>query len=144
VDPSAFFASVDGVSPNATSGSSEEFGSDKIFEDIEKRLKSTPGLVKAVNCVYQFVVTKGEGNKRVWLVDLKNGDGSVKRNDNNEHETKPDLILTLSDENLILMSEGKLNGQQAFMQKKVTKLRLLFPLLLPLSSSSFLSFSFSC
>lgn len=135
MDPSAFFASVDGVSPNATSGSSEEFGSDKIFEEIEKRLKSTPGLVKAVNCVYQFVVTKGEGNKRVWLVDLKNGEGSVKRNDNNEHETKPDLILTLSDENLILMSEGKLNGQQAFMQKKVRLPLLLLSLFLLANTS---------
>ena len=51
---------------------------------------------------------KGAG---VWTVDLKNGSGSVAEGKG----TKANLTLTISDDNMVKMAEGKLNAQSAFM-----------------------------
>jgi len=54
-------------------------------------------------------------NPVVWTVDMKNSPGEIKQG---RHD-KPDATFTMLDENIVLMSEGKLNGQQAFMQGKM-------------------------
>lgn len=50
----------------------------------------------------------------MWTVDLKNGSGSVSEGTG----TKANLTLTISDENMVKMAEGKLNAQSAFMSGK--------------------------
>jgi len=70
-----------------------------------------------VNAVFNFEVLKNSDDKNptVWTVDMKNSPGEIK---SGRHE-KPDATFTMLDENIVLMSEGKLNGQQAFMQGKM-------------------------
>ena len=64
-----------------------------------------------VNGVVQFLVTPGGE----WVVDLKNGNGSVKAG----RAAKADLTLTVSDDDFVMLAEGKLNPQQAFMRGKL-------------------------
>ena len=59
----------------------------------------------------QFIVTPGGE----WVVDLKNGSGSVKPG----KAAKADLTLTVSDDDFVALAEGKLNPQQAFMRGKL-------------------------
>ena len=51
-----------------------------------------------------------------WLVNLKKGDGSVTVVDK---KTKADCIMMISDDNLVKLFNGKLDGQNAFMQGKL-------------------------
>eukprot|EP01102_Stenamoeba_stenopodia_P020344 TRINITY_DN7881_c0_g1_i1.p1 TRINITY_DN7881_c0_g1~~TRINITY_DN7881_c0_g1_i1.p1 ORF type:complete len:552 (-),score=125.60 TRINITY_DN7881_c0_g1_i1:52-1707(-) len=112
VDPNAFFETANGPSPVGASG--ESFASDSIFAEIKQRIGENPALVKSIGGVYRFNVVKG-GETKTWLIDLKNGAGAV----SNDKDSKADLTITVSDDDLLLMSQGKLNGQQAFMQKKI-------------------------
>ncbi|KAF4323198.1 hypothetical protein BBO99_00002782 [Phytophthora kernoviae] len=68
-----------------------------------------PSLVSKVKGVIKFDIT-GAG---AWLVDLKNGKGSVRVATAND---KADLSIILSEENFLKMMENKLNPQQAFMK----------------------------
>ncbi|KAG1706881.1 hypothetical protein DVH05_027730 [Phytophthora capsici] len=68
-----------------------------------------PSLVSKVKGVIKFDIS-GAG---AWLVDLKNGKGSVKTASAND---KADLTISLSEENFLKMMDNKLNPQQAFMK----------------------------
>ncbi|EGZ09660.1 hypothetical protein PHYSODRAFT_347773 [Phytophthora sojae] len=68
-----------------------------------------PSLVSKVKGVIKFDIS-GAG---AWLVDLKNGKGSVKAA---TAADKADLTITLSEENFLKMMDNKLNPQQAFMK----------------------------
>ncbi|EEY69755.1 uncharacterized protein PITG_06241 [Phytophthora infestans T30-4] len=68
-----------------------------------------PSLVSKVKGVIKFDVS-GAG---AWLVDLKNGKGSVKSATASD---KADLTISLSEENFLKMMDNKLNPQQAFMK----------------------------
>ncbi|KAG6968058.1 hypothetical protein JG688_00005986 [Phytophthora aleatoria] len=68
-----------------------------------------PSLVSKVKGVIKFDVS-GAG---AWLVDLKNGKGSVKLATASD---KADLTISLSEENFLKMMDNKLNPQQAFMK----------------------------
>ncbi|KAL3672697.1 hypothetical protein V7S43_001991 [Phytophthora oleae] len=68
-----------------------------------------PSLVTKVKGVIKFDIS-GAG---AWLVDLKNGKGSVKAAAAND---KADLTISLSEENFLKMMDNKLNPQQAFMK----------------------------
>ncbi|KAG6968081.1 hypothetical protein JG687_00003954 [Phytophthora cactorum] len=68
-----------------------------------------PSLVSKVKGVIKFDVS-GAG---AWLVDLKNGKGSVKPATASD---KADLTISLSEENFLKMMDNKLNPQQAFMK----------------------------
>ncbi|ETP10558.1 hypothetical protein F441_13824 [Phytophthora nicotianae CJ01A1] len=68
-----------------------------------------PSLVTKVKGVIKFDIS-GAG---AWLVDLKNGKGSVKSATASD---KADLTISLSEENFLKMMDNKLNPQQAFMK----------------------------
>jgi sterol carrier protein 2 len=113
IDANAFFETSNGPSPSGASAETP-FGSDTTFAEIKQRIAENPALVKSIGGVYRFNVVKGDDTK-TWTIDLKNGAGSV----SSGSADKADLTITVSDEDLISMSQGKLNGQQAFMQKKI-------------------------
>merc|ERR1711936_655996 len=66
--------------------------------------------------IYAFKVNGGpDGTEGYWIVDAKNGTGSVEFNG----KAKPDVTLTLSDGDLVDLMRGKLNSQKAFFQGKL-------------------------
>ncbi|MPC37309.1 Non-specific lipid-transfer protein [Portunus trituberculatus] len=101
----------------AAATSSEDFKSAAIFSAIEKALKEDgPALVGKVKGVYCFQVKGGPGDREgKWIVDAKNGSGSVTYNGTG----KPDVTITMSDGDLVDLMEGKLNAQKAFFQGKL-------------------------
>jgi len=73
-------------------------------------------LVKKVNGIYGFKVNGGpDGKEATWIVDVKNGNGSVEF----EGKATPDVTLQLSDVDLLDLMTGKLNAQKAFFQGKL-------------------------
>jgi len=85
-----------------------------VFDEIGKNIASDPSLLKSVNGVYQFNVAAGT-QTNTWTVDLKNAPGSVKTGP----APKADVTLTIKEDDFLALTEGKLNGQQAFMQGKL-------------------------
>lgn len=92
-------------------GAGSDLKSAPLFDAIADGIKKDAGLVKKVNGVIQFLVNPGGA----WVVDLKNGAGSVSAG----KVDKADMTLTVSDEDLVKLAAGKLNAQQAFMQGKI-------------------------
>jgi 3-hydroxyacyl-CoA dehydrogenase/3a,7a,12a-trihydroxy-5b-cholest-24-enoyl-CoA hydratase len=70
-----------------------------IMKALSERLGTTPGLAKEVGAVVQLVVT---GPDASFLVDLKNGDGSVKNGTGTA-----DVTLELSDDTLEALAKGE-------------------------------------
>lgn len=74
------------------------------------------GLIEKVRGIYGFKVTNGPGGAEgYWIVDAKTGKGKVEYNG----KTKPDVIFTISDTDIVDFISGKLNPQKAFFQGKV-------------------------
>jgi len=73
-----------------------------------------PKLVKKMKGVICYNITDSGSGAGAWTVDLKNGSGSI-----SEGKKKADMTLTVSDDNMIKLVEGKLNPQQAFMGGKI-------------------------
>jgi len=75
-------------------------------------------LITKVNAIYAFEITKTKGGKveAVYEIDLKNGQGNVKKG-------KPagavDATFTMTEGDFDLVCLGKLNPQMAFMQGKM-------------------------
>jgi sterol carrier protein 2 len=73
-------------------------------------------LVKKVNGIYGFKVSGGpDGKETTWIVDVKNGNGSVSVNG----KATPDVVLQINDVDLLDLMSGKLNAQKAFFQGKL-------------------------
>jgi 3-hydroxyacyl-CoA dehydrogenase/3a,7a,12a-trihydroxy-5b-cholest-24-enoyl-CoA hydratase len=70
-----------------------------ILKALGERVAKTPGLAKEIGAVVQIVVTAPDG---AYLVDLKNGAGSVK-----EGTGAADVTLRLSDEDLEALARGE-------------------------------------
>ncbi|XP_060062745.1 peroxisomal multifunctional enzyme type 2-like [Ylistrum balloti] len=88
--------------------------SDMIFEEIGRRAKDEPGMVKKINSVFQFNITKDGKTATVWTTDMKTPGGAVYKG--SPKQGKADCTLTISDDNFGDMVSGKLNGQDAFMK----------------------------
>ena len=83
-----------------------------IFDMIEAAVKSKGAeLVKLGGAVFQLVISDGDK----LCIDLKNGGGSTKRGEGD----KPDVTITMKDEDFVAMAAGKLDGMQAFMAGKL-------------------------
>ncbi|KAI6196137.1 Sterol carrier protein 2 [Aphelenchoides besseyi] len=82
---------------------------DSAFESDEKE------LAKQAAGSYRFTLTSVKGNKKSWTVDLKKSPPYV----GTESSDKVDVELILKDSDFVLISQGKLNPNQAFMQQKM-------------------------
>jgi sterol carrier protein 2 len=104
------------IQPMATAaGAAGDFKSKALFDLIEQQLASSGAeYVKKINGVFCFKLKSGD-KEGVWVVDAKNGNGSVAFNPSG----KGDVTISMEDENLVQLMTGKLNPQQAFFQGKL-------------------------
>lgn len=76
-----------------------------------------------MNGVFCFQV-KGSGGEGVWIVDCKNGSGSVKYGG----PAKGDVTIMMEDQNLVDLLSGKLNPQtvslNVFIRKRFVFVRI--------------------
>lgn len=95
----------------------EGFQCAPIFKLLAATLETDgANLVKKINGVYGFKVSGGPGGQEAtWIVDVKNDKGKVEF----EGKTAPDVVLSLSDVDLLDLMTGKLNAQKAFFQGKL-------------------------
>jgi sterol carrier protein 2 len=105
------------LSVKSTSSSSpSDYKSSMIFEGISAAFDVDGGnLVKKVKGVFAFKVKGDNGGEAMWIVDAKNGKGSVEFNG----KAKPDVTLTCGDSDLFDLMSGKMNAQKAFFQGKL-------------------------
>lgn len=91
-----------------------DFKAAAVFDLLDRALKEDgKNLVKKAGGVFQFQVTKGPGGKEeTWIVDAKNGSGSVTRGG----KGPGDVTITMSDADLVSLLHGSLNAQKAFFQ----------------------------
>nr|AGT78529.1 sterol carrier protein 2 [Bufo gargarizans] len=88
-----------------------------VFKEIEKKLKEEgEQYVKKIGGVFAFKVKDGPGGKEAtWVVDVKNGKGSVSF----DSDKKADCTISMSDSDLLALMTGQINPQTAFFQGKL-------------------------
>ncbi|XP_065529394.1 sterol carrier protein 2 [Lathamus discolor] len=93
------------------------FKSHLVFKEIEKKLQEEgEQFVKKIGGVFAFKIKDGPGGKEAtWIVDVKNGKGSVALN----ADKKADCTITMADTDLLALMTGKMNPQTAFFQGKL-------------------------
>lgn len=103
--------------PTSSASGLEGFKAYPVFKEIEKHLQEEgEKLVKNIGGVFAFEVKDGpDGNEATWVVDVKNGTGSVT---NNAGE-KADCTLSMCDEDVLELLTGKMNAQTAFFNGKL-------------------------
>ncbi|KAM8849724.1 sterol carrier protein 2 isoform 1-T1 [Spinachia spinachia] len=106
-----------GAVPTSSAGGLEGFKAYPVFNEVEKRLQEEgEQLVKKIGGVFAFKVKDGpEGKEGTWVVDVKNGKGSV----TTDPGKKADCTLSMSDQDLLELMTGKLNPQMAFFKGKL-------------------------
>jgi acyl dehydratase len=102
-------AATSSTSSSSTLPTGTGFQSEKVFQQLAQL--ASPDLVQKVKATYRFDLTKN-GKTLYWLVDLKNGSGSVSGATEN---TKSDVSMALSDEDFVKLLSAKLDPQKAFM-----------------------------
>ncbi|KAF1414105.1 Peroxisomal multifunctional enzyme type 2, partial [Spheniscus magellanicus] len=91
--------------------------SDLVFEEIGHRVKQMGNeLVKKVNAIFQWDITKDGKTAMQWTIDLKNGSGAVYQG---PARSSADTIFTLSDEDFMDVVQQKTNPQKAFFSGKL-------------------------
>ncbi|XP_006977786.1 sterol carrier protein 2 isoform X1 [Peromyscus maniculatus bairdii] len=100
-----------------TSSAGDGFKADLVFKEIEKKLEEEgEQFVKKIGGIFAFKVKDGPGGKEAtWVVDVKNGKGSVLPNS----DKKADCTITMADSDLLALMTGKMNPQSAFFQGKL-------------------------
>ncbi|XP_022162156.1 SCP2 sterol-binding domain-containing protein 1 isoform X4 [Myzus persicae] len=98
------------------SGKVEELPSDAVFEGMKERIESNPSLLKSINGVFVYHITKSGKVTSTWTADLKTG--KIYRGEP-EKGVKADTTLTIDDTDMIDLALGKLNPQMAFMKGKL-------------------------
>ncbi|XP_059360366.1 peroxisomal multifunctional enzyme type 2 isoform X1 [Carassius carassius] len=89
--------------------------SDLVFSEIARRIRDGgQELVKKVNAVFGWEISKDGRTVREWTIDLKTDGGSLHRG-----VSKADVIFSVSDEDFMEVVKGKLNPQQAFFSGKL-------------------------
>uniref|UniRef100_A0A2K6EJ41 acetyl-CoA C-acyltransferase n=1 Tax=Propithecus coquereli TaxID=379532 RepID=A0A2K6EJ41_PROCO len=100
-----------------TSSPGDGFKANLVFKEIEKKLEEEgEQFVKKIGGIFAFKVKDGPGGKEAtWVVDVKNGKGSVLPNS----DKKADCTITMADSDLLALMTGKMNPQSAFFQGKL-------------------------
>uniref|UniRef100_A0A8C1VT39 SCP2 domain-containing protein n=1 Tax=Cyprinus carpio TaxID=7962 RepID=A0A8C1VT39_CYPCA len=89
--------------------------SDLVFAEIGRRIRDAgQELVKKVNAVFGWEISRDGRTVREWTMDLKTGGGSLRSG-----ASKADVIFTVSDEDFMEVVKGKLNPQKAFFSGKL-------------------------
>ena len=105
------------ITSSYTSGSG--LTADVIFGMMATYLGQGLGkdLIGKVNAIYGFEITKTKGGKveAVYEIDLKNGQGNVKKG----KPATADATFTMTEADFEQVCLGKLNPQMAFMQGKM-------------------------
>lgn len=106
---------VSPTAPLSHSSAPVNFKANPIFGEVKAAMNAE--MVNKVKGIYQFVITDGpNGATKTFTVDAKNGNGTVLEDDKT---VKPDIVITLSDDNCFDLFKGKLDPQQAFTSGKV-------------------------
>uniref|UniRef100_A0A8C0EFA9 Hydroxysteroid 17-beta dehydrogenase 4 n=1 Tax=Bubo bubo TaxID=30461 RepID=A0A8C0EFA9_BUBBB len=91
--------------------------SDLVFEEIGRRVREIGNeLVKKVNAVFQWDITKDGKKAMQWTIDLKNGSGAVYQG---PARSSADTTFTVSDEDFMDVVQQKTNPQKAFFSGKL-------------------------
>ncbi|XP_034955482.2 peroxisomal multifunctional enzyme type 2 [Zootoca vivipara] len=91
--------------------------SDLVFGEIGRRIKELGSdLVKKVNAIFQWNITKDGKTAVQWTIDLKNGSGDLYQG---PARGKADTIFSLSDDDFVDLVLGKINPQKAFISGKL-------------------------
>ncbi|XP_071397450.1 peroxisomal multifunctional enzyme type 2 isoform X3 [Centroberyx affinis] len=91
--------------------------SELVFAEIGRRIKDVGSeLVKKVNAVFNWEITKDGKNAAEWTIDLKSGAGALHKG---PYSGKADVTFTVSDEDFMEVVQGKLNPQKAFFAGKL-------------------------
>ncbi|KAM8930005.1 sterol carrier protein 2 [Pelodytes ibericus] len=101
----------------APTSAQDGFKAQYVFKEIEKKLEEEgEQYVKKIGGVFAFKVKDGPGGKEAtWVVDVKNGKGSVSA----DSDKKADCTITMADADLLALMTGKINPQTAFFQGKL-------------------------
>ena len=83
----------------------------QVFDRIKTVASSS--VVAEVGAVYHFKIS----NDKYYVVDLKNGEGSV---NTGEPAEKPEVTIIINSENLLKMFNRELQPATAFMTGKLT------------------------
>ncbi|KAH0501442.1 Peroxisomal multifunctional enzyme type 2, partial [Microtus ochrogaster] len=95
----------------------EELQSTLVFGEIGRRLKDIGReVVKKVNAVFEWHITKGGNIAAKWTIDLKNGSGEVYQG---PAKGSADTTIIISDEDFMEVVLGKLDPQKAFFSGKL-------------------------
>ncbi|XP_063230568.1 sterol carrier protein 2 [Bacillus rossius redtenbacheri] len=102
---------------NASIDDGNSFKAAIMFKALEIAMaEDQENLIEKVRGIYGFKVRNGPGGKEgYWVVDAKNGKGSVQFNG----KAKPDVTFVINDDDIVELLSGKLNPQKAFFQGKV-------------------------
>ncbi|XP_076649800.1 sterol carrier protein X-related thiolase [Halictus rubicundus] len=107
------------VQKNNVSGqvNPDGFKANALFKILEIAMQEDEdGLIDRVRGIYGFKVTNGPGGAEgIWIVNAKTGKGKVEYNGT----TKPDVMITINDTDIVDFISGKLNPQKAFFQGKI-------------------------
>uniref|UniRef100_H3DH09 Peroxisomal multifunctional enzyme type 2 n=1 Tax=Tetraodon nigroviridis TaxID=99883 RepID=H3DH09_TETNG len=91
--------------------------SDLVFAEIGRRIKEAGSeLVKKVNAVFSWEITKEGRTAAHWTIDLKNDGGSLQKG---PYSGKADVTFTVADQDFMEVVQGKLNPQKAFFSGKL-------------------------
>ncbi|KAL2728689.1 sterol carrier protein 2 [Vespula squamosa] len=111
-------ASSGAVTQNKTgSVDPNTFKAGPLFKLLEVAMKEDKdGLIERARGIYGVKIINGPGGAEgYWVINAKTGKGSVEFNG----KTKPDVIFTISDNDITDFISGKLNPQKAFFQGKI-------------------------
>ncbi|KDR76376.1 hypothetical protein GALMADRAFT_247824 [Galerina marginata CBS 339.88] len=80
------------------------------YSDTERQAQ-----IKKTNGIFELQVTNGAKETVTWTIDMKKT-GTVYKG---KAQPKADVTIILSDDTLVDLADGKLNGQKAFMTGKL-------------------------
>ena len=102
------------IASNAAPANEDKLESTAIFKDMVSTVEASGAqLVKSTKAIIAFKI-KEDDEEGSWVLDLKNGNGRLYQG-----KDKGDVTIIMADKDFVAMSQGKLDGQSAFMSGKL-------------------------